>query len=335
MRLPLLRLGRPGAVALAAWLAAGPSPAAAEGWPPPPLAFREPSPVARLFLQPPFEAPEVLEPGRLELGVRLLYSNSLLSAENDALTLDVHVETAQPTLWLRFGVLPRVEVQLGIPVIDDHGGFLDGPIDGVEAMFGAWNDQRKGRTRDVAYYRLTRPDGRGVVRRGGAGLGDLWGAVKVQLLGGGGAGGSLALRGELKVPTGRLPYGSQELDVGGSLLAGWSWTTRAVRLQVDVLFPTARVPEVDLETHPYGAVHLGLAQRLGQRVALHAQASAHLSPLARTGLEQLDAFTAYVLGGVGFALGPAASLEAAVVENVFSPNRGADITFLIGLHSVR
>lgn len=330
-----IRAGRLGAAALGAWLAAAPSPASAEGWPPPPLAFREPSPVARLFLQPPFEAPEVLEPGRLDLGIRLTYSNSLLSAQNEQLKLDVKVETAQPTLWLRYGVLPRVEVQLAIPVVDDHGGFLDAPINGVEAMFGAWNDQRRAAARDAAYYRLTRPDGRGVVQRGGAGLGDMWGALKVQLLGEDGGGGSLAVRGELKLPTGRLPYGSQEVDVGGSLLAGWSWASRAVRLQVDALFPTARVRELDLHTRPYGAVQLGITQRMGQRVALHAQASAHLSPITGTGLDQLDAFTAYVLGGATFALGRAAWLEAAVVENVFSPDRGADITFLVGLHSVR
>ena len=71
--------------------------------------------MARLFLQPPFEAPEVLPPRVLELGVDLLYSNSLLSARNDAVTLDVQVETAQPTLSLRYGLRPGLEVQLAIP----------------------------------------------------------------------------------------------------------------------------------------------------------------------------------------------------------------------------
>lgn len=322
------------AAALGAWLSAAPASGAEPGLPPP-LGWREPSPVARLFLQPPFEAPEVLPPRAVELGVQLLYSNSLLSARNDALTLDVHVETSQPTLRLRYGVLPRVEVQLAIPLVDDHGSFLDGTIDAVEAWFGAWNAQRRGVPHGVAYFRLTRPDGSGIDRRGGTGLGDVWGGIKVSLAGGPGPGGSLSVRGAVKFPTGRLPYGSQELDAGGSLLAGWSWSSRAVRLQLDVLAPTARVPVVGLHTRPYGAVHLGVTQRLGERVALQAQASGHLSPIVHTGLEQLDRYTAYVLGGVTFALGRSAAVEGAVIENVFSPYRGADITFLIGLRTMR
>jgi len=70
---------------------------------PPPIPWQEPAPLTRLFLQLPFEAPEVVLPRKLEVGLRLLYSNTLLSALNEGLVLDVHVETAQPTVLLRYG----------------------------------------------------------------------------------------------------------------------------------------------------------------------------------------------------------------------------------------
>jgi Protein of unknown function (DUF3187) len=299
---------------------------------PPPLPWQEPAPLARLFLQLPFEAPEVVPPRTLEVGLRLLYSNTLLSARNDGLALDVHVETAQPTLLVRYGLWPRVEAQLAVPFVADYGGFLDRPIEIVEGWFAFTNPQRHGRPRDLARFHLARPDGSGILRDGpGAGLGDVWAGLKVGVADGGG--GNLALRGALKLPTGRLPYGSEELDLGGSLLAGWTWTSTALRIQLDVVVPTADLPAAHVETHPYGTVDLGLTQRLGHRVALQLQASAHGSPLAHTGLDQLDAATSYVLVGATVALSRSVDLDGGIVENVFSPYRGADITFLFGVRA--
>lgn len=298
-----------------------------------PLPWQEPAPVARLFLQLPFEAPEVVPARTLELELRLLYSNSLLVAGNERLVLDVHVETAQPSLFLRYGLARGIEAQLAVPFLVDSGGFLDQPIEIVEGWFGFSNPQRRGRPRDVARYVLARRGGGGIARRGsGAGVGDVWAGIKVSLAGHG-EGGELAVRAALKLPTGQLPYGSEELDLGGSIFAGFGWTSTAVRLQLDLLIPTSELPVVHLATHPYGALSLGLTRRLGDRVALQLQASGHLSPLAGTGLDQLDAATAYVVGGATIALSSRVELGAGIVENVFSPYRGADITFLAGLRS--
>ncbi len=298
---------------------------------PPPIPWQEPAPLTRLFLQLPFEAPEVVLPRKLEVGLRLLYSNTLLSALNEGLVLDVHVETAQPTVLLRYGLSPGVEAHLAVPFVVDYGGFLDRPIEIVEGWFHFTNPQRHGRPRNVARFQLSRLDGGGILREGpGAGLGDVWAGLKVSVADRVGGRGNLALRGALKFPTGRLPYGSEELDLGGSLLASWAWTSTALRIQVDIVVPTANLPAAHVETHPFGAVDLGLTQRLGDRVSLQFQTSAHASPLVRTGLDQLDAATFYVLVGATMALSRSADLETGVVENVFSPYRGADITFLFG-----
>ncbi|WP_242342437.1 hypothetical protein [Anaeromyxobacter terrae] len=298
-----------------------------------PIPWQEPAPLARLFLQLPFEAPEVVPARQLELELRLLYSNSLLAAENERFTLDIQVETAQPTVILRQGLAQRVEAQLAIPFVVDYGGYLDRPIELVEGLVHASNPQRRGRPRNVARLELARRDGGGLSRSGpGAGLGDVWAGLKV-FVAGDGRGGELALRGALKLPTGRLPYGSEELELGASVLAGFRWTSTAVRLQLDLMLPTARLPVVHVKTRPYGAANLGVTRRLGARLALQLQASGHLSPLGGTGLGQLDGSTAYVLGGATVALSSHVDLETGIAENIFSPYRGADITLVAGLRS--
>jgi len=298
---------------------------------PPPLGWREPAPLSRMFLQLPFEAPEVLAAGELELGLSLLYSNSLLVAHGDALALDVDVEAAQPTVHARYGLLPGVEAQLAIPFLLHYGGFLDRPIEIVEGWVGLPNLQRRGRPRGTAHFQLTRPDGSGISEGAEAGLGDAWVGLKMSLAEGVGGGGSLALRVALKLPTGGVPLGSGELDLAAGILAGWCWSSTALRLQLDVMAPTGRLGAAGLQTRPYGAMHLGATQVLGDRWALHAQVSGHLSPLAPTGLGQIDGTVFYVLVGATVALSPSLSLEAAAAENIFSPARGADITFLFGL----
>jgi hypothetical protein len=297
-----------------------------------PLPWREPAPLARLFLQLPFEAPEVVPAGSLTVRLDLLYSNSLLLAQNAGLALDVDVETAQPTLLFRYGLAHRVEAELGIPFIIDYGGFLDRPIEIVEGWFNAANPQRRQVPRNRRRFHLTRPDGSGITDGGpAAGLSDIWTGLKVSLpipL----EAVQVALRGAVKLPTGRLPLGSEEIDLGASLLASWSSRHTAVRLELDFVAPTEKnLPAIHIHARRYGALQLGVIQSLSDRVALLVQASRHLSPLGSTGLDQLDASTAYVLVGVKIALSRSVHLDAAVVENIFSPMRGADITFPIGV----
>jgi len=321
-------------VALGLSILGGDPCAAIEDGPPPPLPWQEPAPLARLFLELPFEGPQPLPERELEMELRLLYSNSLLSARNEAFALFIHVETAEPTLLVRYGLGSGIEAEAALPLVLDYGGFLDGPIDVVEGFFDAANPQRKGLARNVARYELTRPDGGGIVRDGAdLGLGDAWLALKVALPARP-LGADLALRAALKLPTGRLPFGSEEVDVGFGLLAGLRFPRTALALEVDALVPTAAsLPAVHIETRPYGALDLGLTEELARRVALQLQASLHLSPLAGTGLDEIDDATAYVLAGVTLALSRGTRLEVGVIENVLNPYRGADITFLLGLAS--
>jgi hypothetical protein len=310
-------------------------PPGAESEPAPPLPWREPAPPARMFLQLPFEGPSVVETRTLEVELQLWYANSILVASTPSLALDVDLESADVQVLVRYGLARGVEAQLAVPAMVDTGGFLDGPIEAVERAFGATSmPGRLGRPRGLARFRLVRPDGTGVWRDGpAAGLGDVWAGLKVRLLDQTGGWPDMALRAVVKAPTGRVPYGSGELDAGASLSAGWTWNPVGLRLQLDAIAPTAGLRAVRISTRIYGAAQADVAVAVSGGVTLHAQWATHLSPYAATGLPPLDATTHYVIAGASVALSRPLSLEAAAAENVFSPAWGADFTLLLALRA--
>jgi hypothetical protein len=324
---------RAGVLAAAA-LAGGAAPGVAADEPlAPPIGWQEPSPVDRLFLQPAFEAPEPLPAGHVGAELRVLYSNSLLLAQRPGLELVADVETAQLAPQLSVGLGGDLELRAGLPLVADWDGLLDGPIRSVEGLFHAANPDRRHRPQDTAEWTLLR-DGQGASRTGaGEGLGDAWLGAKALLLEGGGEVPSLAARLALSLPTGRLPWGAGAWVPSAGLLAGWRWRPLALRLSADLSVPTAPLRDVGLSTRPYGTANVGVTIPAGRRLSLQVQASAHGSPLRGTGLAQLDHPTAYVLAGVTWRLAPDALLDFAMVENLFSPYRGADFTFVAGVRS--
>jgi len=298
--------------------------------PPAPLPFQEPGGLQRLFLQFPFEAPSVAAPGAFEGEVRLLYSNTILLASGPAASVDVDLETAQFTGFLRVGIATNVEVQVAVPFTVDYGGFLDPVIEAVEGLFHAANPARQGRPNGLTRFRVTYLGQSAWVDGSDAGLGDVWFGVKGLVLEPLGARPAIALRGAVKLPTGRYPFGSGEPDVGASLLVGWSVGRLAARVEVDGATATAALRAAGIGTRPYGALDLGLTYSATDALALHLQGSASTSPLRGTGLDEMDAGVRYLLLGLSARVSPTWELEFAMVENVFSPFRGADFTLLLG-----
>ena len=297
--------------------------------------------MARMFLQLPFEAPGTTSHGALSAGVGLLNANSIIQATSPALDVDVHLETAQLTTIVRYGVSSRVELQLAIPVVIASSGFLDGPINAVEGMFHARNPLRLKPDANRTRFSVQRaalaapgndPPAASLNMTGtGAGIGDVWAGAKVLVSEQAGGWPALAVRGALKVPTGQTPYGSGEVDLGASLLAGWWFRPVGIWIQLDAAFPTGNLSGVPIATRPYQTVQVATAWEVLDGFSLHAQASAHTSPLGGTGLDELDLPTFYVLLGSRVALTRSLDLTAGLVENVLSPGRGADFTVLLGM----
>lgn len=305
------------------------SPAAA-----PPIPWQDQAPVARLFLQPPFEEPELLAPGQASAEARIAYSNSILLAGNERFRIDLDGETLRSAIVLRYGLFDRLETSVELPIFLDQGGGLDGLIEAVEERFGAANPARRAAPRDKVVYSLSRPDGRALVRRGDdAGIGDVVFGAKVRLLDQAGWRPAISLRGLVKAPTGGFTFGSGGTDLGAGLLAGWTWRRTALRLALDVVRPGEALEEVGLDTRTYGSVQVGLAFRANRRLTLDVQVSGHTSPIRGTGLSEIEGPTYYVVAGGSYAVSTLLSIDLGAAENVLSPGRGADFTFLSTLRA--
>jgi len=118
-------------------------------------------------------------------------------------------------------------------------------------------------------------------------------------------------------------------------MAGWTLDRLAVRMEADLAFPTARLSEVDVATRPYGALQLGLTWVTSPSLALQLQARAHSSPLVGTGLPQLDDPCFYVLAGATLRIEGWPDVDLGLVENVWSPYRGADLAFVLAVRARR
>ena len=296
---------------------------------PPPLAWEEPGGLQRLFLQLPFEAPSVAGPGTFDVELRLIYSNTILVESTQTASIDVDLETAQFTGLLRYGVGSGLELELAVPVSVDYGGFLDGFIESVEGIFSALNPSRRNRPRSLCRFRVNDNGKVAWVDGPEAGLGDVWVGAKEAALGQAGGWPALALRAAVKLPTGRYPFGSGELDAGGSLMLGWCFEWIAVRLEIDGMTPTTTLRILGMATRPYGAAQAGLAVSTSDSLALHLQLSAATSPIEGTGLSTIDDGVRYVLLGFTYLVSPSWGLEFGAVENIYSPYRGADFAFFL------
>jgi hypothetical protein len=297
-----------------------------------PIPWQEAGPAGRLFLQAPLEAPEPLPPGAVGLELRLLYANALVVAEGERTRVDVDLESALGTLVVRGGLAGGLELTAALPVAADGGGVFDGAIEGIERAFRSENFQRAGRPRGLTRFELGPAAGGGLSRTGPAtGLGDAWAGLKWLAWREDGARPALALRAALKAPTGRATFGSGTWDAGGGAVAGWSWPSAALRLSLDAAVPGGRLAGAGLATRPYGAAQAGLAFRLARWLTGHAQLSAHLSPLRRTGVPQLDKPIYDAAVGASAALGRRVELLVAGIENFASPRRGADAAFVVSV----
>ncbi len=295
-----------------------------------PIPWQDPAPPDRLFLQQPFEAPEVVGPSVLELSARLLYANIILIGNVPGqVSYTFDEETGTLLLGARYGLGDRLDLSATLPVVLQYGGFLDSPIEFVEKLVGQQNPTRFQRSRNLTVFQITLPDGRTVERLvPRAGLGDLTLALKGQLLIQHGPWPAVSLGLAFKLPSGGPTYGSGEADLGGSLLVGWTIGRVALRFALDVDVPTSSTAVIGIPTKIYGAIQGGLAIELGAGIALQIQGAAHRPPLDIARLGQ-DSY--YVLLGMTAALSRSLRLEAAVAENVFCPGRGSDITFLFGV----
>jgi hypothetical protein len=293
-----------------------------------PIPWQEPAPLSRLFLQQPFQAPQ-LEGS--SVSVQVLSANIFLKGGRaGGFQYTVDEEIASFAFTGQLVLAERLGLSLTVPLVVQYGGWMDPLIDGVEHLLGA-NSARRGADRFQTVARFSTASGRVVERVGSsASLGDVslgaqWWVVQQD-----GFRPALALRAALKFPTGGTLVGSGTWDVGAGLLAGWEAGFFAAHLAFDVALPNGRLESLDLSTRPYGSVQVGVGFRVAEAVALHLQLSGHTPPLRVDEAPGMSQSTFYVLAGAEWQVAPGASIALSMVENLFSPGRGADFSVLLG-----
>jgi len=293
-----------------------------------PVAWQDTGPFAQLFLQLPFDAPETVARGVLEVTLRMLYSNSIARERVPGLSVDVSAETAVPIAFVRYGLPHGFELQLAVPSAVEHGGFLGRPIKVVEGLFGSVNPLRAGPPPAAAHFRVLRDDGSGLDWSGNDGnAADPWVGVKRRIHAQDGWSPAMSWRAALEFPTAPVPWGSGLFEVGSGLLAGWTLDATSLRLEADVMIPErGPVTAAGLRTRPHFTVQLGVAHRLTRWLTAMLQASAHTSAIVGTGLGVVDGTTTYVLAGVGVEPTRRTTIAFAAAENVLHSSRGADIS---------
>ena len=297
-----------------------------------PFPWKDPGQMALPFLQLPFESPETLEPGHLSLALQTFYSSNVGRNATDSLIVDYRMETAQPTLVLRWAFQSNLELHLELPGVAQEAGFLNGSIKAVESIFGKVNSLRFGGQSRTAHFRLSHRDGRTVSWRGAEGaLGDVWGGLKAHVHDQDLMTPSLAVRCGLSIPTGRFPYGSGALELGAGVLAGWEGGGAGLFAAADLSVPTDSAPTLHIGTRPHPALQVGISRPLSSWVSANAQMSAHAPAFEDVGMKEISAWTYYVLAGVRANAFRSWFVDLGLAENLFNAETGADITGLLVL----
>ncbi len=274
--------------ALAAFVLAAAAPAQAEEA----LATFNQSALARSFALPTLGAPQVLGGADWRSAFRVDLTSEYHSSESGSEAILLDGEAASFTFAFRQGLGRGFEWGAELPVLVLGGGFMDSGIENWHDWFGLPNGGRQDAPRDRYRYTYVR-NGETLldVSDAGAFLGDL------RLNGGWQATPSLALRAQIKLPTGdedSLAGG----NLGGALWADWALPfAETSRWSGYVSAGASQNQESDvlgaLQNRFVGFGGLGISWQMFDAMALTTQLYAHsqlyddsdLQPLERAGLQ--------------------------------------------------
>jgi hypothetical protein len=213
-------------------------------------------------------------PTRLQKGTRVVWVQQ--DEQADVLQLSVTLP------WSRFGErswLARWQTTAELRLVEHWGGWTDQGIERWHDFIGSWNFQRQFYPRDRVNLQLAEEGGRTLVdlRHPQAAISDLVLRTQARLAqgtprAGGDVPWALALRADLKLPTGRLAVmgGSEGVDAGLGLAATFApvpWFTLHGQGAVRLVSPLPGGFPLQPEPLQWG-LELSLVVRIRDRVAL-------------------------------------------------------------------
>ncbi|MGH7209749.1 MAG: DUF3187 family protein, partial [Nitrospiraceae bacterium] len=232
--------------------------------------------------------------------VELAETSTVFNEQSAGVTARVKAEQLRTGLYLRYGLLDRLEVGIEIPLLYRYRGFLGGAITATERATTGLSPARHALKGTGFAFNLSR-DGHTLFAGGDGdlGLGDITLISKYQILSQSTQVPTVAVRFAVKVPSGDSSnvFGSGHADVGLGLAVERSLDTRWILYgNVNGIFPTGTVSGLTVQP---AVSALAAAEYLWSPAASFvAQFDYYSSPFHGTGTEVLD--DGVTAGTVGF-----------------------------------
>jgi hypothetical protein len=301
-----------------------------------PFYARHFSPLVQAFGLPPAEDGDIAAPGTVLSRLVVDAANSYHSGAGPRQSASLDGETWRTTLALRYGVGPRLEAGIDVPVVNHSGGFLDGFIESFHKAIGKPKNDGDGNPRDQFGYTYRR-DGTSIIDL----KNDVWALGDIMLSGAwslsppNDAGRRTALRATLKLPTGK------EADLAGSggtegslriavldpeTLTRWNTTlfasAGAMYIGTDTFLGDLRRPIVGFGT-------IGAGWTPASWVGIKLQADGHTALSSENEFKPMD-WTVHLMGGFTFALPGGVDMDLGIAENILNesaPDVGFQLAF--------
>jgi hypothetical protein len=288
---------------------------------PQPLYLRNSNPLLQTLGAPAMQGGELTPAGALEYRWVLNMANHADRSLDRGEEAVFDGESYYLALELRYGVNPRLELGIDLPLVAHTGGAFDNLIKDWHELLGFSNDDRLGPGNDLRllYQRngVTGYD----IDESGVGLGDIRLAAAYRLAGSDGR--ALALRAQAELPTGdsdRL-HGNGAVDLSLLLDATDRHTFAASRVslfgRIGVVAPGAGDLLKDQRQDWVPLIGAGLAWQWTERIDLHAQLD-YDGAYFDSHLDELESSTRLSFGG-SYRFGEhGPRLSIALTENLLS-----------------
>ena len=298
-----------------------------------PISIVNQSPSQLLFLQPIPDKADTLPKGHSVMRLNTTISNTLVSQQSSHYSATFDLEMIRTSLEMAYGILPRLELGLSMPVVHYYGGFMDKPILEVERLFGYPRHIREEESAN-GYSCFVKKDGKVILSgsKNSSGLGDPVLRVKGKVWNEGNILPALSARVAAKLPTGNEDrfFGSGKFDWGLGILLQKDISKTSAYVNADITFPGDAFDDQGISLREFYTVMIGTEYRLTSRLYGSAQINYTTRPFQDTGLDMLDRRIFDLLIGLTYSFQSGMFIQVGGVEDIVSSTEaGTDFTFFL------
>ena len=239
-------------------------------------------------------------------------------------------------LNFKYGISDWFTLELNIPVMAYHGGFLDTPIEMIHQFAGfpyASRTMLKTNTSQMFLSGNQRDLFFKAGDFGGPGLGDIVLIAKGQIFNSHTQGFALASRVAIKLPTGNYKYlrGSGSFDYGIDLTATKTLKNSLISTNLSGVIPGKWKAMPHVQIKPSLSWILSYEYLWGERISLILQNQVHSSYLGKEVHPEISKTSFEWTAGVKYDVGNGFRLSFAITENYINHNNSADFGFHFGI----